>query len=402
VDYRIRPSSGFGLIEIMVAIVISLLASLAIYQTFSTSEGFRRATLGNGNAQSSGGIAIMQIQKDLERAGYGIGSKRALNCNVVSKNANYTGFRLVPALITSEADSDQITILYSNSTAGGMPALFGDGTTHTNGDNQFANILLAGEFITGDLVVAWPDPGNGVQTDCPLFKVTCTNANCVGAGRPPSTKDFVLRHDSAAAPLWNGTAANHPFPAHLPINTTQLFNFGTMVHRTYCVFLSNDTDKNINKCAEATDKIDGSLLSMDRPKDSKITASSWKTTSENVIQLKAQYGLDKTGGGGNLSSNVNNNWTSTTPANLREWQQLIAIRYAVLVRSNYPEKPDRAGNCNATTDTKKLIWSGGAFNAPPLKVQPSGTSWQCYRYTVHETVVPLRNQLRLNQPDLLS
>ncbi len=391
-----RPSSGFGLIEIMVAIVISLLASLAIYQTFSTSEGFRRATL--GNAQSSGGIAIMQIQKDLERSGYGIGSKRALNCNVVSKNANYTGFALVPVLITSvTGGSDQITLLYSNSTAGGMPALFGDGTTHSNSDNQLANILLAGEFKTGDLVVAWPDPGKGAQTDCPLFQVTCINADCVGAGTPPSTKDFVLRHDGAAAPLWNSTTVNQPFPAQLPINTTQLFDFGTMVRRTYCVFLTDDTS---NPCTNAAGKIDGSLLSMDRSKDSAITASSWKTTSENVIQLKAQYGLDTTGGGDNLASNVNS-WTSTTPANLREWQQLIAIRYAVLVRSNYPEKPDRAGNCNANADNAKFKWSGGDFNAP-TDAKPSNTKWQCYRYTVHETVVPLRNQLRLNQPDLLS
>jgi type IV pilus assembly protein PilW len=399
-----RPSSGFGLIEIMVAIVISLLASLAIYQTFSSSEGFRRATLGNGNAQSSGGIAIMQIQKDIERAGYGIGSKRALNCNVVSKNTNYTGFRLVPVLINSvENGSDQITLLYSNSTAGGMPALFGDGTTHTNGDNQFANILLAGEFITGDLVVAWPDPGKGVQANCPLFQVTCTNADCLGAGKtpaegtPPSTKDFVLRHDSTAAPLWNSTTVNQPFPAQLPINTTQLFDFGSMVRRTYCVFLAGDTT---NPCTNAADKIDGSLLSMDRPKDSEISASSWKTSSENVIQLKAQYGLDTTGGGDNLASNVNS-WTSTTPANLREWQQLIAIRYAVLVRRNYPEKPDRAGNCNANADNAKFKWSGGDFNTP-TDAKPSNTKWQCYRYTVHETVVPLRNQLRLNQPDLLS
>ncbi|MDW5417908.1 PilW family protein [Iodobacter sp. CM08] len=399
-----RPSSGFGLVEIMVAIVISLLASLAIYHTFSTSEGFRRSTLGNGNAQSSGGIAIMQIQKDLERSGYGIGSSRALNCNVVSQNANYTNFPLVPVRITTVAGgSDQISLMYSTSPAGGMPALFGEGTTHTNNDNQFVNILLASQFQTGDLVVVWPDPGKQAQTACPLFQITCTSADCVGAGTPAAGKDFLLRHTANA--LWNDTALNRPFPAALPMNTTRLFNFGTMIRRTYCVYLaaSPKLKRNPNECSMADNKTDGSLISMDVPKDKVIDASSWTSTTENVVQLKAEYGFDTNKDGDNIPNNVSaDGWSKTTPNTLLGWQQLVAIRYAVLVRSNYPEKPDRAGNCNATTNTAELKWAGGAFNPPPLTAQPSGTSWQCYRYSVHETVVPLRNQRLINQPNLIS
>ncbi|WP_156455086.1 PilW family protein [Janthinobacterium sp. B9-8] len=390
-----RPSYGFGLIEIMVAIVISLLASLAIYQTFSTSEGFRRSTLGSGNAQSSGGIAIMQIQKDLERSGYGIGSSRALNCNVVSQNANYTNFPLVPVRITTVAGgSDQISLMYSTSPAGGMPALFGEGTTHTNNDNQFVNILLASQFQTGDLVVVWPDPGKQAQTACPLFQITCTSADCVGAGTPAAGKDFLLRHTANA--LWNGTAVNQPFPASLPMNTTRLFNFGTMVRRTYCVYLAG----NPNQCNQVGNKTDGSLLSMDAPKDKAVDESSWTNTTENVIQLKAQYGLDTNTDGDNIPNNVSS-WTNTTPANLQGWQRLIAIRYAVLVRGNYPEKPKRDGSCNATAADAKFTWAGGDFNQP-TNAQPSDTSWQCYRYSVHETVVPLRNQRLINQPNLIS
>lgn len=391
-----RPSYGFGLIEIMVAIVISLLASLAIYQTFNTSEGFRRSTLGNGNAQSSGGIAIMQIQKELERAGYGIGSNRALNCNVVSQNTNYTNFPLVPVSITTVAGgSDQISMLYSTSQAAGMPALFGDGTTHTNNDDQFVNILLASQYRAGDLVVVWPDPGKQAQTACPLFQVTCTNADCTGTGTPASTgKDFLLRHTANA--LWNGTALNKPFPASLPMNTTRLFNFGTMVRRTYCVYLAG----NPNQCSQADNKTDGSLISMDVPKDKAIDESSWGITTENVIQLKAEYGFDTNTDGDNIPNNVSS-WSNTTPTTLLGWQQLIAIRYGVLVRSNYPEKPKRDGSCSTTASNATFSWAGGNFNQPG-NAQPSDTNWQCYRYTVHETVVPLRNQKFANQPNLIS
>ncbi|MEN9659620.1 MAG: hypothetical protein RL571_3085 [Pseudomonadota bacterium] len=395
-----RSSYGFGLVEIMVAIVISLLASLAIYQTFNTSEGFRRSTLGNGNAQSSGGIAIMQIQKELERAGYGIGSNRALNCNVVSQNPNYTNFPLVPVRITSAAgsSSDQISLMYSTSPAAGMPAMFGEGTTHTNNDDQFVNILLASQYRADDLVVVWPDPGKQVQTDCPLFQVTCTHANCRGTGTPAATagKDFLLRHTANA--LWNGTALNQPFPASLPMNTTRLFNFGTMVRRTYCVYLAG----NPNQCRGADNKTDGSLISMDVPKDKAIDQNSWTSTTENVIQLKAEYGFDTNTDGDNIPNNVSTDgWSKTTPTTLLEWQQLIAIRYGVLVRSNYPEKPQRDGSCSTTASNAKFTWAGGAFSRPG-NAQPSNTNWQCYRYTVHETVVPLRNQKFANQPNLLS
>ena len=57
----------------------------------------------------------------------------------------------MPVLIDRGARSDRITILYGNSNAGGMPALFGEATNHSNADDQFANILLAGQYKANDL-----------------------------------------------------------------------------------------------------------------------------------------------------------------------------------------------------------------------------------------------------------
>ncbi|WP_293932617.1 PilW family protein [Iodobacter sp.] len=389
---KMQRESGFGLIEMMVSMVIALLASVAIYQTFNSSEGFRRSTLGNGNAQSSGGIAVIQIQKNLERAGYGISVNTALNCNVVSNNAQFSNFPLVPVLIESGARSDRLTILYSNSNAGGMPALFGEATNHSYGDDQFANILLAGQYKTNDLVVIWPDSGSGAAANCPLFQVTCTNGNCPAGNQPISTKDFALGHSDNA---WNSRNQNAPFPESLPLSTTRLMNFGSMVRRSYCVYQSG----NPNACNGATDLSDGSLISQDALDGKTALDGKWKTTTENIIQLKAQYGLD-TGPGADHIANTVQKWTNTTPTDNKTWKQLIAIRYAVLVRSAYAEKPDRTGQCNASKDGQKFKWSGGDF-AEPENALGSNTDWKCYRYSVHETVVPLRNQLILNQPDLI-
>ncbi|WP_293937571.1 PilW family protein [Iodobacter sp.] len=391
-------NSGFGLIEVLISLALTLLATIAIYQIFNSSEGFRRATLGNGNAQSSGGIAIMQIQKDIERAGYGIGVDRALNCNIVSANAGFSNIRLVPAIIESAGTSDRITLLYSDSPAGGMPALLGDGVAHTQDHNQFANVQLAGQFIVNDLIVAWPDPGKkaaaAAQQPCQLYQVTCTNATpCAGA--PVSTQDFALGH-AATGNIWNTKITTAPLPVDLPAKTTRLFDFGSMVRRTYCVYLAG----NPNKCPNATDKIDGSLISMDALDRQAALDGSWKTTTENVIQMQAQYGLDTNADGDNIANNVTAaGWTKTTPTTMQGWKQLIAIRYAVLVRSATPDKPKRDDSCDTTAKDAKFIWAGGEFSTPE-NAQPSDTNWQCYHYSVHETIVPLRNQLLLNQPAL--
>jgi type IV pilus assembly protein PilW len=45
---------GFGLVELMVAIVVGMLAILVIYQTFAVSEGYRRNTVGASDAQQGG------------------------------------------------------------------------------------------------------------------------------------------------------------------------------------------------------------------------------------------------------------------------------------------------------------------------------------------------------------
>jgi type IV pilus assembly protein PilW len=389
-----RHSSGFGLVELMVSVVVALVSMISIYQIFGVNEAYRRSSMGGSGAQINGGIAVMQIQKDAERSGLGIGDAAALNCNVVSRVL--ANFPLVPVLIQSAGTSDSLTFLYGSSIVGGGQVAQLSDIEHINTDTQFANVLGGQSIAPNDLVLAWQ---TGIA-NCPLFQVTCTNTvACAAGGTPPSTDGFVLGH---AANTWNSNTVNAPFPSSLS-KTTRLYNFGNLSRRTYCVYLSG----NSNTCAGSATQVNGSLISQDALSNAAADGA-WQVVTENVIQMKAEYGLDTNADGDNIINNVDT-WQKAAPA---QWQQVLAVRYAVLVRASNPQKTNRAGSCDSDTTTNYIAatpnadtftntaaayylgWSG----ADPFTT-PTNADWKCYRYSVHEAVVPLRNQILLNQPN---
>lgn len=395
-----RQLKGFGLVELMVSVVVALVSMISIYQIFGVNEAYRRSSMGGSGAQINGGVAIMQIQKDTERSGMGIGDLDALNCNVVSRVLD--DFPLLPVIIQSGGTSDNITLLYGSGIVGGGQVAQLDEISADRTDSQFANVLGGQSVAVGDLMIASQLPPKSpppTPPDCPLFQVTCTNATPC-AGTPASTNGFSIGH---ANNNWNSTDAGEPFPDSLS-KMTRLYNMGRLTRRSYCVYLTG----NSNSCPDFpkdTKLVNGSLISRDALDANNAADGSWQTVTENVIQLKAEYGLD-TNAVGTINASNFVTWQKAAPA---EWKQVLAIRFAVLVRASNPQRPNRAGTCaddatnnyTATTPadafTKPakpyyLGWSG----ADPLK-QPTNADWQCYRYSVHETVVPLRNQRLLNQ-----
>jgi len=88
---------------------------------------------------------------------------------------------------------------------------------------------------------------------------------------------------------------------------------------------------------------------------------------------------------------VLNNGTFVVPPAVPAWANLAAVNIAVVARSRLPEKPSGGSTtCNTTSALPPPAgnlptWSGGNFD---LSADPN---WQCYRYRVFETTVPIRN-----------
>jgi type IV pilus assembly protein PilW len=104
---------------------------------------------------------------------------------------------------------------------------------------------------------------------------------------------------------------------------------------------------------------------------------------DNIVQLQAQYGKDLTNDG------MVDVFNETTPANAAEWAAVLAVRLAVVARSNLQERPDPDGVCRVTTaiSANRPRWIAGDID---VSADPN---WQCFRYKVFQTVVPLRNMI---------
>jgi type IV pilus assembly protein PilW len=89
-------------------------------------------------------------------------------------------------------------------------------------------------------------------------------------------------------------------------------------------------------------------------------------------------------------------YDTTTPTTAAVWQQVYAVRVAVLARSQNYEQPNAAGVCQATTVTNQPRW-GRTAAAPAgtgfATLQAVGALPSCYKYRVFETIVPLRNMI---------
>ena len=76
-------SRGMTLIEVMIAMTVSLVVALAVYQTFAASEGYRRSATAGGDATFNGSLAMYSLQRELRMAGFGLNSTELLGCRVL-------------------------------------------------------------------------------------------------------------------------------------------------------------------------------------------------------------------------------------------------------------------------------------------------------------------------------
>ena len=349
-ERHLAGQAGFSLVELLVAMGIGMLGMLAIMQAFSVTEKYKENTTGTSSAQTNGSIALFSIERDIRMAGYGITNPTALGCGPVQYyyNTNYTSppggtlaaLRVAPVMITQGAGSapDIITTFASSASYRFAPATL---TVAMASANAAISVDAVTAFAPGDLVMA---VNSGT---CAIMQVT----NVLSSS---------LEHtNSGAAPF------NPPTGSTLPAFAagSQLFNLGRPQIRTYAV-AGNDL------------MVADWLLTLAGTPSTVIV--------DEIVDLQAEYGLDDGSGGGVPNDGRVDGYTTTTPASAAGWQQVLAIRFAVLSRGPF-EKPDAAGTCTATTAAP--TWAGGTLNLPTT---PQAG---CYRYRVFETTVPIRNMI---------
>lgn len=349
---------GFSLVELMVGLVIGLLATLVIMQTFSLFEGQKRSTSGTADAQTSGSVALYSLQRDLQLAGFGLplydNANMPLNCTTTTfdddNNAATPKISMVPIEITegvASTDSDIVAVRYGDSQSGGIPVPV---------------LSVAGSVVSVDTSMACSSD-DVVYAVTPPTVCTVTRVTAI-----PSDTQVTLK--SVA-----GIIVAPPPPAPTDA-ATRFACLGTWSEVIYRVNATNQLERNVNNPAVPTPMMDG------------------------IVNMQAQYGVSA-----NTKSNLITQWVDATgawssavitPANRN---RIKAVRIAVIARNGLLEKEVVSTACSselAANPTGLCAWD--ATSADPATASPAPVvdlsntdSWDHYRYKVYETIIPLRN-----------
>ena len=375
-------SRGFSMVELMVAMVISLIGVIIIFQVFETSEGVRRTATSGGDAQQNGAVALYFMERDLRNAGMGINDTiyYAPVCNMIGSDSSRTTpnlppMILAPAFIAAGANAqtpDQLSVFY------------GSQNQIANSTTLVANMVLPTSPLTvqtrfgfrpGDLVLLL-EPGSG--KNCAFMEVTSL----------PAVPSNQINHDpgtyTLAAGLVSVPARFNPaagmgvtYGGANTASVARVFNLGNLHDDLNFPASQNVTLPVYNLYSIAANNTltvsNAFVISGGEPAVNSV--------ADNIVHMRADYGVDD----GPANDGILDRYISATP----NWSQVIAIRIAVVARSALAEKPAGGGaTCNTTTVPP--TWSGdtGGARSFDLSADPD---WKCYRYRMFETTVPLRN-----------
>ena len=393
---------GFSLVELMVAMAISLIGMIIIFQVFQASESVRRTTASGGDAQQNGALALYVVDHDLRNAGMGINDTPYAGCNMVGRDNTQTptvfGTSPPPALPTpptmpmspvkivtggTSTTPDQLSIFY------GSQGRIVNATTLTSNmanPNDPLHVSTRFGYRPGDLLLLM-QPAPPV-VDCNFMEVTSTPAPPLG------TLDQVNHDTGPTYTDLSGTTrtvrfnpqpnAGVSYGGANSANTTRVFNLGNLydpnaqpVYNTYTI--ANNTL---------------TVVSAFSPNPASAVA-------DNIVHMRALYGLDDgliapatvavpyTPGPGTANDGIVDRYVDSTIFNSAlpspPWKSIIAVRLALVARSAQPEIPSTGVGTPCDTTVNPPSWSGGTFD---VSADPD---WKCYRYRVYETTVPLRN-----------
>jgi type IV pilus assembly protein PilW len=425
-----RSTRGFSLLEVMVGMVIGLIGCIVIFQVFAVNESYKRSTTSGSDAQVAGAMAMFALERDIRMAGYGINDKVAVGCNLLGYTStrgttNYN-LTLAPVQIhagATAADADILSMNYGN------PVEFVPGTGLTTANmGPGANFRLEhrGGVRRWDFLVAYQPS----QANCSLVNVTnlpleaAAPVSCGGS----ATTDAIEICPGVAKTDVDGTSRIYNPGGGLTGAPTYTIGTGTANTRVYN--FGPEPVFNVYRVINST----LSVCNMRTANCASTNAANWQPVMENVVYLKAHYGMDTnddglvdtydprvcrdTAGVAGYTSvagdNFGEEWTTSSDTNADglhdtwapgaptayDWSRVLSIRLAVVVRSAKPEREIVSpATLTLWPDAPPLSGSGCVGTVALTGPSMDGPVWtvpdRTYRYRVFETIIPMRNAIWL-------
>lgn len=362
--------SGFSLVELMVGLVIGLLATMVIMQVYSAFEGQKRSTTGTADAQTTGSVALYSLQREIQLAGYGLPlfdeQNSPLRCAAVptvdhDNSAGTPNIRLDALDIidggAAPGASDTVVVRYGTANGGGAPTcVTSNGAVQPEYDVN-SNMGCA----NGDVVMMI------TGTNC--FATTVDDNNLV------DTKKITLK--SSDLGVSRGVC-------------------GPGVTKLSC----------LGRWNEFTYQVDVAAAQLTRQAGNEAAPS---PLADGIVNIQAQYGISITPDNnqvvqwvepvGAWASGAIGNTSANCDAGVSNRNCIKAIRLAVVARNGLREKEVVSNGCSSITaanPTGLCAWDATSAaplvvsSAPPIDLSNTA-DWNHYRYSVYETIIPLRN-----------
>lgn len=368
-----RAQSGFTIIELMIGLLVGMFVTLGVTYVVMNMEGQKRTVTSGSDAQLTGAMALATLARTVQPAGYGFNQvPGVMGCTLVNKygGGGLKGMpdRLVPVEIEDGKDGapDTIRVFASGKTSYAVPLRLKEvyDPSVTGANNLFVPLALAGvsardAAYAGDLLVAAADAAH----DCEIFRASTATAGVVG------------REDDGA---WNAVG----FPS-------QKYKSGN-----YLINLGQPTDVTLGVSAEGALTV-RSLVFSDAGVPSYTEAV---PVHRDVVNLQAMYGKDTS----SPPDGAIDEWSAEKPATTAQWQQVVALRVAVVARSTQFEREEVTPKDPQWDVGNEVKVVGATVNCAhhsgskcldlKLPALDDGKE-RHYRYKVFESVIPLRNMV---------
>ena len=373
---------GFSLTEVLVGMAMGVIVLLIVMQSLSTAEQYKRTATNGSDAQTNGLMALRTLESEIRMAGAGTTNGAHL-CPAIRQYYDGPGVTTKvgrPVFITDGATaalnhSDSIEVVYSSSLTGAAPSRI---TVNMPTPSNVTRVSTVSGMNVCDFVVFAARDGSKT---CSMLQITSVTNN--GAQ--------FLSNSGPAQSNYNppGGEQRDLFPTGGYNTNDIIINLGKNVDRKYGVVRDGTNDQFYLEQRNMNAADSGCGTQDTNPRLNLVS---------NVVNLQAQYGV------ANANSQEVSCWTSAASTNTGcgistgSWsapaaadvKRIKAVRVAVVVRSAIAEKPSSGGTCDTTT-TAPISWHGGP--AIDLSQVPN---WQCYRYKVYQTVIPIINVIWAN------
>lgn len=389
-----------GIVEVMVGILIGMIVVVAIYNVFAVAESYKRTAVGAADAQTTGLYAQFVLAREISNAGNALSGDGAelASCTVADPKwpmpaaplptfgaAGAKPIRPIPVLIRdggAATASDALIVTYSTAPRVVSPVLFVDVPMAAAGDPFY--VQSPNGFRVNDRIIAYDN-----TSSCELVRVTSVT--------PGDSKGDVTTGIVKLGYTPNTVALYKPGSASEGSKVLNLGQAGEAVRTLY-------------------DVANGQLRTTDL-----FGAAPANPIAQNVVLLKAQYGIDCLGNGvvtwtsATASGVCGNNFTPddlidplvfTGPGLAR----IRAIRIGIVVRSDEPDlKPDPSlasatrpavtlFNCSTNNPAcqGRIVLPAGPVPAPGSSTCAPAIICDTWRYRTYETIVPMRNAIYNN------